>query len=53
MYRYNQIKLKYSHNEKEFQDKIAKSINVHTDGIDWSSLVILKKSIDARDKENI
>ena len=53
MYRYNQIKLKYSHNEKEFQDKIAKSINVHTDDIDWSSLVILKKSIDARDKENI
>ena len=53
MYRINQIKINYSHSEREFRDKIAKAINVYVEDIDWSKFIILRKSIDARDKGNI
>ena len=42
-----------SHSEKEFKKKIAKIANVSVADIDWSTLIILHKAIDARDKKNI
>ena len=53
MYRLNQIKLNIHHNENDLRLKIAKSISVSVDDIDWSTLIILHKAIDARDKKNI
>ena len=53
MYRLNQIKLNINHSEKEFRKKIAKIANVSVADIDWSTLIILHKAIDARDKKNI
>ena len=53
MYKLNQIKLKYLHDEKEFREKIAKTLNVKTSDIDWEKLIVLKKSIDARNKGKI
>ena len=53
MYRLNQIKLNINHSEKEFRKKIAKIANVSVADIDWATLVILHKAIDARDKKNI
>ncbi len=53
MYRLNQIKLNINHSEKEFKKKIAKIANVSVADIDWATLVILHKAIDARDKKNI
>ena len=53
MYRLNQIKLNIYHNENDLRLKIAKSIGVSVDDIDWSTLIILHKAIDARDKKNI
>ena len=53
MYRLNQVKLNVNHSESDFKNKIAKLIRVSVDDIDWSTLIILHKSIDARDKSNI
>ena len=53
MYRLNQIKLNIYHNEDELRKKIAKVVDVGVDDIDWTTLIILHKSIDARDKKNI
>lgn len=53
MYRLNQIKLNIGHDEEEFKQKIAKTIRASVDLIDWSTLIILHRSIDARDKNNI
>ena len=53
MYRLNQIKLNINHSEKEFKNKISKVANVSVADIDWATLVILHKAIDARDKKNI
>ena len=53
MYKLNQIKLNINHSEADFKSKIAKTIKVSVDDIDWSTLLILHKSIDARDKSNI
>lgn len=53
MYRLNQIKLNINHSDSDFKNKIAKLLKVSVDDIDWSTLIILHKSIDARDKSNI
>ena len=53
MYKINQLKLNINHSENDFKSKIAKTIKVSVDDIDWSTLIILHKSIDARDKSNI
>lgn len=53
MYKINQIKLNINHSDSDFKSKIAKTIKVSVDDIDWSTLIILHKSIDARDKSNI
>ena len=53
MYKLNQVKLNINHSESDFKFKIAKTIKVSVDDIDWSTLLILHKSIDARDKKNI
>lgn len=53
MYRLNQIKLNINHSDSDFKNKIAKLLKVSVDDIDWSALIILHKSIDARDKSNI
>ncbi len=53
MYRLNQIKLNINHSEKEFKNKISKVANVSVADIDWATLVILHKAIDAREKKNI
>ncbi len=53
MYRLNQIKLNIHHDQNDLRQKIAKSINMSIDDIDWSTLIILHKAIDARDKKNI
>ena len=53
MYKLNQIKLNINHSEADFKSKIAKTTKVSVDDIDWSTLLILHKSIDARDKSNI
>ena len=53
MYRINQIKLNINHSDYDFKSKIAKLVKVSVDDIEWSTLIILHKSIDARDKNNI
>ena len=53
MYRLNQIKLNIYHSESDFKKKIAKFIGVSVDDINWPTLKILHKAIDARDKNNI
>ena len=53
MYRLNQIKLNINHDEKDLKARIAKIIKVSVDDIEWSTLTILHRSIDARDKSNI
>ena len=53
MYKLNQIKLNINHSDADFKLKIAKTLKVKVDDIDWSTLIILHKSIDARDKNNI
>ena len=53
MYRLNQVKLNIYHGEEDFKKKIAKTSGVSVGDIDWSTLIILHKSIDARDKKNI
>ena len=53
MYRLNQIKLNIHHDQNDLRQKIAKSINMSIDDIDWTTLIILHKAIDARDKKNI
>ena len=53
MYKVNQIKLNISHSDEDFKKKIAKTAGVSVGDIDWSTLIILHKSIDARDKSNI
>lgn len=53
MYRLNQIKLNINHSESDLKTEIAKAIKVSVADIDWSTLIILHKSIDARDKSNI
>ena len=53
MYRLNQVKLNIYHSEEDFKKKIAKTSGVSVGDIDWSTLIILHKSIDARDKKNI
>ena len=53
MYKLNQIKLNIDHSNDDFKRKIAKTVGVSVADIDWSTLIILHKSIDARDKNNI
>ena len=53
MYRVNQIKLNIFHSEADFKNKVAKTIGVSVADIDWSTLIILHRSIDARNKSNI
>ncbi|MBR0038817.1 MAG: FAD-dependent oxidoreductase [Lachnospiraceae bacterium] len=53
MYRLNQVKLNIYHSDYDFKSKIAKLVKVGVADIDWSTLIILHKSIDARDKKNI
>ncbi|MBR4314640.1 MAG: hypothetical protein IKP66_07010, partial [Lachnospiraceae bacterium] len=53
MYKLNQIKLNIYHSDEDFKKKIAKTAGVSVADIDWSTLIILHKSIDARDKNNI
>ena len=53
MYRLNQVKLNIYHSDYDFKSKIAKLVKVSVDDIEWSTLIILHKSIDARDKKNI
>ena len=53
MYKLNQIKLNIYHSDEDFKKKIAKTAGVGVADIDWSTLIILHKSIDARDKNNI
>lgn len=53
MYRLNQIKLNIYHSDDDLRKKIAKTIGVSVGDIDWSTLIILHKAIDARDKKNI
>ena len=53
MYRLNQVKLNIYHSDTDFKNKIAKVARVSVDEIDWSTLIILHKAIDARDKNNI
>ena len=53
MYRLNQIKLNICHDDYDLKKKIAKLVKLSVDDIDWSTLIILHKAIDARDKKNI
>lgn len=53
MYKLNQVKLNIHHSEDDFHKKIAKTASVGVGDIDWSTLIILHKAIDARDKNNI
>ena len=53
MYKLNQIKLNINHSDADFKSKIAKTLKVKVSDIDWATLIILHKSIDARDKNNI
>lgn len=53
MYKLNQIKLNINHSNADFKTKIAKTLKVKVSDIDWATLIILHKSIDARDKNNI
>ena len=53
MYKLNQVKLNIYHSDEDLKKKIAKTAGVGVDDIDWSTLIILHKSIDARDKNNI
>ncbi|MBQ2204566.1 MAG: hypothetical protein II411_01570 [Lachnospiraceae bacterium] len=53
MYKLSQIKLNINHSENDLKRKIAKAVKVSVDHIDWSTLIILHKSIDARVKSNI
>ena len=53
MYRLNQVKLNICHSDRDLKNKLAKSIGVSVEDIDWSTLKILHKAIDARDKGNI
>ena len=53
MYRINQLKLNINHSDDELKLKICKILKVEPKDIDWSTLTILRKSIDARDKDNI
>ena len=53
MYKLNQVKLNINHSDNDFKAKIAKLVKVSVDDIEWSTLIILHKSIDARDKSNI
>ena len=53
MYRLNQVKLNIYHSDYDFKSKIAKLVKVSVDDIEWPTLIILHKSIDARDKKNI
>ncbi len=53
MYRLNQIKLNICHDDYDLKKKIAKLVKLSVDDIDWSTFIILHKSIDARDKDNI
>ncbi len=41
------------HSDEDFKRKIAKTVGVSVADIDWSTLIILHKSIDARDQKNI
>ena len=51
MYRLNQLKLNINHTEDDFRKKIEKIVG--TDKIDWATLIILHRAIDARVKKNI
>ena len=53
MYRINQLKLNINHSDDELKLKLCKVLKVELKDIDWSTLTILRKSIDARDKDNI
>lgn len=53
MYKLNQIKLNINHSDSDFKSKIAKTLKVGVDDINWETFIILHKSIDARDKNNI
>ena len=53
MYRINQLKLHINHSDDELKLKLCKILKVELKDIDWSTLTILRKSIDARDKDNI
>ena len=53
MYRIDQIRLSIDHSEDDLRKKILKKVTFGTDLINWSSLKILHKSIDSRDKNNI
>lgn len=53
MYRLNQVKLNIYHSEEDLRLKVAKVLSVSVDEIDWSTLIILHRAIDARDKNNI
>ena len=53
MYRINQLKLHINHSDDELKLKLCKILKVELKDIDWATLTILRKSIDARDKDNI
>ena len=53
MYRINQIKLNINHDEKKLYEKVAKIAGVKASDIKLDTFTILRKSIDARDKNNI
>ncbi|MBQ7743878.1 MAG: FAD-dependent oxidoreductase [Lachnospiraceae bacterium] len=53
MYRINQIKLNINHDEKKLLEKVAKIAGVKASDIKLDTFTILRKSIDARDKNNI
>ena len=53
MYRLNQVKLNINHSEDDLRKKTAGILKVKYEDIDQSSFIILHKSIDARDKNNI
>ena len=53
MLRINQIKININHSDYDLRVIIAKTINLSVDDINWSTLIILHKSIDARDRFNI
>lgn len=53
MYKLNQVKLNIKHSELDLRKKVSHMLKINVDDINWSTFIILHKSIDARDKKNI
>ena len=53
MYRLSQLKLNIGSSVDDLKKKLVATLKINAQDIDWTTFKILKKSIDARDKNNI